>query len=300
MDWLNAVGIISGLFGTLLVFSFGSPFGARTRGAQHLELEQRDARKARFDDFQDWMSWLGVSLMVTAAVIAIFMGFKGRPTLEASAIAPCPADKPLCDPWEREWKKAPSIGTVVLSGPPLSPVAHEHSNPSASPPAFERYQTFSAAILGFGGIIVTLLANAALARRQAVETEARERAGLRRGLKAELDVIGASLKAAVETISLARTDGTPQILFPIGNITSIYDATHSRLGLLSDSEIVVLVRTYALIKELPNRIRLLSHSLDPEPTSRYIPVGSTLFSALEQLHAMVLGEVELAGAALRN
>ena len=156
----------------------------------------------------------------------------------------------------------------------------------------QRYQGLVAAIIGFGGIIVTLIVNAWLTRKQAQYNVDREAAGLRRALEAELGVISKSLQASVNAIQEALTDGSTSILVPLTELTSIFDASTSRLGLLDRDQIGALVKSYALVKELPVRIRLLSKAHAPDPSARYIPVGSPLFQALADLHSMVLIEVD--------
>ncbi|MFN3574953.1 MAG: hypothetical protein ACK4TR_15620 [Phenylobacterium sp.] len=162
----------------------------------------------------------------------------------------------------------------------------------------ERYQTLLGAILGFGGIIVTLLENAKLARRQGAMVRAQETEGLRAALKGELAVLADTFSNALETIKRARTDKTRELLVPTVNTTAIFDASTSKLGLLTIDQTSAVVRTYSLVKELPIRIGVLRQMLDSDSGRTYAAVGSPLFGALERLYAMALQEVQVAAQAL--
>ena len=120
---------------------------------------------------------------------------------------------------------------------------------------FETYQTFFTGLLGFTGVIVTMVVNAnhqtKLQSRQ-MEHEVRS---LRVALKSELVANKKSYEDRIQQLNEPREFS--HALVPNNTVDHIYKTLLDKIGLLSEDEVENLLKAYLLIAELPYRIRIL-------------------------------------------
>jgi hypothetical protein len=125
----------------------------------------------------------------------------------------------------------------------------------------ERYQSAIATIfvgfLGFAGVIVTLNANARLARRDREESVEHECAALSAALLAELKIMKFSLEENIDTIDLGQADGSTGLYVPTNPMTEAYDTLLPRIGLLSSRQVEIVMSAYLSMKEFRKNLSLL-------------------------------------------
>jgi hypothetical protein len=118
------------------------------------------------------------------------------------------------------------------------------------------FQTLIVGVIGFAGVIYTLLMSSRLSREQDERSVKHDREVLKTALRAELGLIRKifSDKAA----DLEESDA----YFPAETHTNIYKNFIAKLGLLSAEEASAVIKAYTLIEEVPARLRLLSSGHD--------------------------------------
>lgn len=117
------------------------------------------------------------------------------------------------------------------------------------------YQQLIVGLIGFTGVIVTLLVNAKLARLQVDRTNAHNARALRVALKAELEIIKSAFE---DRISKLRQDNNKGGLIPAKQITRVYNTSIEKIGLLEKSEVEKIMHVYLLVDDLANRLVLLT------------------------------------------
>lgn len=122
------------------------------------------------------------------------------------------------------------------------------------------FQTIIVGLLGFSGVIFTLRMNAKLLQKQHERSVKHDREVLRTALRAELKL---SRKAFFENVLSSEKNVKEKDGFYISEpYTNIYQNFIGKLGLLSAKEVFSVVEVYALINEVPTRLRLLSFEND--------------------------------------
>ena len=164
----------------------------------------------------------------------------------------------------------------------------------------DRFQTLIAGIIGFSGVILALVGNALLARRQHAGQIDHERQILRTALRSELGAVRDSYLDRINTINQAQRDGNPGVLVPLETMTDTYGRLLDKIGLLSEEEVRAAMEAYHLVRQMPERVRLLErqHATPDEVESRMAFVDGTLFTALCQMHQNYLQKIKEAIAAL--
>jgi hypothetical protein len=119
----------------------------------------------------------------------------------------------------------------------------------------EQFQTGIVGVVGFVGVISTIYYNGKLAREQHARLLRHERMSLRTALCAELEVIRDTYVERSKTLT-AVEDQQPSLLPEVSQAT-IYQQLLEKVGLLTSQEVTSLIKAYALINELPVRVRLL-------------------------------------------
>lgn len=120
---------------------------------------------------------------------------------------------------------------------------------------FEKYQTFFTGLLGFTGVVITMIVNARLQRSAQTRKLDHEAQTLRTALRAELDANRMAFEGRIEQLD-ERTDFS-HALVPNLPIHQIYTSHLDKLGLLSDDEVKKVIKAYLLISELFFRMRIL-------------------------------------------
>ena len=119
----------------------------------------------------------------------------------------------------------------------------------------ERFQTSLVGVLGFTGVILTMVVNARTQRNlQAAQREHKVRS-LRTALLVELKENVRMYEDRISTLS--KADGTHHALMPSKVTNSFFQSSLSDVGLLSADEVESVLRAYLLLEEMPYRLRLL-------------------------------------------
>ena len=163
----------------------------------------------------------------------------------------------------------------------------------------ERFQTLVVGALGFLGIIVTIATNAWLTRRQYSRQIKHEGDMLRVALRAELGIIRDAFVDRVNTLANAAP-GHTSILIPLDTMTDAYSQLLEKIGLLSQDEIRAAMKAYLLVKQLPERMRLLQreHGAGVEKKAPFAKIDGDLFNVISQMHKNYLEDIEAALSAL--
>jgi hypothetical protein len=119
----------------------------------------------------------------------------------------------------------------------------------------ERFQTSLVGILGFTGVIITMVANAKIQRNLQSAQRQHKVQSLRTALLVELKENVRMFEDRIS--SLSTSDTTYHALIPSKVTNSIYQCSLSEVGLLSAVEVESVLRAYLLIEEMPYRLRLL-------------------------------------------
>lgn len=119
----------------------------------------------------------------------------------------------------------------------------------------DRFQTSLVGVLGFTGVILTMVANAKTQRNlQAAQRDNQVRS-LRTALTTELKE---NVRMYEDRINdLSKADGKHHALLPSKVVNNIYQTCLPNIGLLSSEEIESVLLAYLLLDELPYRMRLL-------------------------------------------
>jgi len=160
-----------------------------------------------------------------------------------------------------------------------------------------QYQTLIVGLLGFTGVILTLLTNARLNRKQHARQIEHERTALKAALSTELSIIRDTFRDRLEMIG--EPTGSQGMWVPLDTMTDVYGRVLDKIGLLSREQVNLVLRAYLLIRAVPERLRLMEGSPEIEPGATYLHVGSKHVGDARRMHENFLGDIEKAIAALR-
>ena len=120
----------------------------------------------------------------------------------------------------------------------------------------QQFQTSLVGVLGFTGVILTMVVNAKTQRNlQSAQREHAIRA-LRIALLVELKANVQMYESRIGDFS--KADGTHHALIPSKATNNIYQSSLANIGLLSTQEVEAVLRAYLLVEEMPYRLRLLA------------------------------------------
>lgn len=119
----------------------------------------------------------------------------------------------------------------------------------------ESYQTFFTGLLGFTGVIITMLANAKMQRDQYERKVKHETNSLRAAIKSELNANKKAYELRIE--QFGEDSDHNQALVPSKLIDNVYEELLNQIGLLTEEEIEKIIEVYLLMAELPYRLRIL-------------------------------------------
>ena len=150
------------------------------------------------------------------------------------------------------------------------------------------YQTLIVGALGFTGVIITLLVNANISRRQRNDERTHESNSIRQALLVELKAVKVTYKDRLST-----SNGNNDWLLPEGVTDDIYQMLLPRVGFLTINEIEKVLKAYLLIGELPTRLKLISDSpYDDQQNEGYIRIGKDFIEAAKEMHKNFLIDIE--------
>jgi hypothetical protein len=123
----------------------------------------------------------------------------------------------------------------------------------------QRWQTAVSAVLGFTGVILALVVNAWLARRQVRDNREHERLALARALASELRFLYEAFSRVARMADSYRELKVPFyniIQFPA--VMPVMDASITRVGLLPHEQISYVTDAYFVLKDLTLKFNILS------------------------------------------
>jgi hypothetical protein len=124
------------------------------------------------------------------------------------------------------------------------------------------YQTLVVGLIGFGGVIVTLLANAKLARAQRNEEREHERRALRAALIAELRINRTSLATSAAAKEATPPEEKASFFIPTDPVDEAYRSFLPRMGLLTKEEVRTVMEAYLSLRSYERALLLLG---EPAP-----------------------------------
>ena len=119
----------------------------------------------------------------------------------------------------------------------------------------ERFQTSVVGVLGFTGVILTMIVNAKTQRGLQSAQRQHEVRSLRTALMVELKMNVQMYETRISDLSQA--DGGHHALMPSKVTNNIYQSSLPDVGLLSSREVESVLRAYLLLEEMPYRLHLL-------------------------------------------
>ena len=154
----------------------------------------------------------------------------------------------------------------------------------------QSYQTLFVGLLGFTGVILTMLENAKLQRNQHEKKLLHEANSLRVAIKSELSANKQAYELRIKQFN--EPEGHSDALLPNKATDKIYNELLSNIGLLTEEEIEKIINAYALISELSYRLRILVGTDNVGGyNNEFIRVkGGNLEIAL-QMHESILPEI---------
>lgn len=163
----------------------------------------------------------------------------------------------------------------------------------------DRFQTLVVGALGFIGIIVTIATSAWLTRRQYSIQIKHEGDMLRIALRAELEIIRDAFVDRIDVLAEAGEDNT-SVLVPLNTMTDTYSRLLDKIGLLSQDEVKAAMKAYLLVRQMPERLKLLQreHGTEQERDRGFALIDGDLFSAVQEMHENYLKDIEAALSAL--
>lgn len=119
----------------------------------------------------------------------------------------------------------------------------------------QTYQILITGLLGFTGVIITMLWNAKAQRDQFERNIKHETNSLRAAIKSELKANKQAYELRIKQFN--ETSEYSDALVPSKLINAIYRELVNKIGLLTDEEIEAIIEVYALMAELPYSMRIL-------------------------------------------
>ncbi len=122
-----------------------------------------------------------------------------------------------------------------------------------------QFQTLVVGIVGFRGVIITLLVNARLSRLQHVRQVEHERTVVRTAPKAELQAVAQSYRGRIERLEDTHSHQRGGALLSLDSMTDVYESMIGHLGLLSESQVQAVLNAYLLVERVHSDNPVCSH-----------------------------------------
>lgn len=164
-------------------------------------------------------------------------------------------------------------------------------------PFIERFQTGIVGLVGFLGVVLTLLVNAWLERRSRLEQIAYETNKLRTALCEELRLLRGAYRDRADLLQRAVADMTPEILIPLDKMTDVYRSNLGHLGLLTADEIARIISAYGRAEQIPGKFQIIGRRGGDVPPG-FVLIQRQYFAATQQLHERMLAPIDDAIAVL--
>ena len=164
---------------------------------------------------------------------------------------------------------------------------------------FKCYQAFIVGVLGFSGVIFTIFMNSKISRDQHSRQIKHEQETVRTAIYSELEVIRKIFQDRCKMDE--ETGGIESAFFPEEISNLVYVNFINKIGLLSNKEIESVIEAYALISDLPLRLKLLSVGHDSSfDRPGHIFISSEYSKTAIEMHKSFLPKIESALSVLRG
>ncbi|WP_434999734.1 hypothetical protein ACRZ5S_18100 [Vibrio scophthalmi] len=118
------------------------------------------------------------------------------------------------------------------------------------------YQTLIAGVVGFLGVIISIVANGYFARKQERDLRAHAKSSVIAALRSELRVNFETIK--VRSAQLHKDhDETKNGFLPLVVFNEVYKHSLAQLGVLDEEQAEYIIKVYLLLEELPTKMALL-------------------------------------------
>lgn len=163
----------------------------------------------------------------------------------------------------------------------------------------ETYQTLVVGLVGFAGVIATLVVNAKIARDQRREEREHEREVLRGSLIAELRINRRSLEENSRLLKEQPPDDQGGVMVPTDLIDGAYRSLIQRIGLLSDDEVSRVMWAYGALETYSAKLFLIGVPVHTSPRHVQVPAQNAtyLVAMQEGMFALVDEAIEALGRA---
>lgn len=162
---------------------------------------------------------------------------------------------------------------------------------------FDKYQTFVAGIIGFAGVIITILMNAKLARDQHKRELRHEADAVRSALITELKLLCNSYELRIEQLGDMR--GRSALINEyVAN--QAYLQLLQKIGLLTREEIERTMTAHQLNNELPFRLALVTGDTEYAGQQGYVKVKEDQAELVSNIHSEFLKVIKSAVETLEN
>jgi len=138
------------------------------------------------------------------------------------------------------------------------------------PDWLNNYQTLIVGVIGFAGVIITLLVNAKIPRDQRRDEIEHERATLRAALVEELKIIRDSLQGNLARFEELPPNGKKGLFLPTDPMDDAYRSFVPRLGLLTEPEVHKVMNAYLYLRTYTARLFLIG--VPPHTGPRHVQV----------------------------
>jgi hypothetical protein len=167
------------------------------------------------------------------------------------------------------------------------------------------YQTLVVGLLGFAGVILTLLVNAYLQRAQDRRRAKQEARGLRIALMEELRVQRMVLEEVVESLDTAENEngdaGGRFGLVPLERYSRVFDRSIDKLGLLTGRELAYVFAAYLPLSAMTWKLKAMEPATEHrDPTGDIARITPQHFDAVKKMHRNSLLAIDAAMRELRH
>lgn len=135
----------------------------------------------------------------------------------------------------------------------------------------EKFQTLTAGIVGFAGVIFTLWYNGKVTREQRREERHHEREVLRAALITELKINCSALEGNLESLNKIPNDGSVGAYVPTDLMDDAYRSFVPRLGLLSQVEVGKVMGAYLSLRTYNAKLFLVGAPVHTSPRHVQVP-----------------------------
>lgn len=161
----------------------------------------------------------------------------------------------------------------------------------------QKYQILAAGIVGFTGVIITILMNSKISRDQHLRDVKHKANSLRTALFTELSLLADSYRLRIEQLN--DMDGRSALINEY-NSNRVYSEMLPQLGLLSKLEIEKVMTAHQLNNELPFRLGLYTGDLELSQQQKYVRVTEDKAKVVAQVHSEFLKVIDAALNELEN